>query len=242
MTHSSRAGFVPVVLILVVVGLVAIGGGAYWYWQSKGNPSVSSVGQSISQEPESPIQPKMPSSKFDTADWKTHSGKEIPLSPYNFIFRYPKDFSEGVDIGAVILIPNKYAKSTVAEKVPKMIISAFPIVNEKESELSTERQLAKLCTAEKDCVLTGEKLKVGKYNAVELTFQVNPDEVVWFFSTYPDQFSQNLAGARNIKATTLLAPLRVAISSTLRSDKSIPAGTDEAIISTIVLPSADISP
>ncbi|MFA5953915.1 MAG: hypothetical protein WC817_00035 [Patescibacteria group bacterium] len=167
---------------------------------------------------------------IDTTNWLQHEAGG-PFAPYNFTFEYPTDFSEGVDIGAVLLIPKKYASASAGSRKPMLAISSFPLFSETDSRLRTEEYLPDL---EKNYIVAKDRVKIGGYDAVALTSRDQPTTVAWFFTTYPNTYKIELGVAGTADP---IVPLQVLITSTLRSDLSL-GGIDEAILATMQLPPA----
>ena len=99
---TSQRGFAPLAIILIIVGILVVGGAAYWYWFNVYVPSIQSGGiqtQLAGKVMQASSTTQTTSS--DTADWKTYTNKYL-----GFSIKYPPNWFINDDEESSAIIGN----------------------------------------------------------------------------------------------------------------------------------------
>jgi hypothetical protein len=196
----NQKGFAPIILVIVVIGIGLLGGGAWYYSKTHVAPAQNKVVEpspstSVNLSP-STVQPSPPSKVIPTAPpAKTTTPPSSPkISLENtleykyydknipFTFKYPKDYCWTQDIASVVVHKPPFCggNNAINVKGAELLVFAFP-----EENIKTTDEYIDLLKAErsKNIQKAGEKRVIGGYQAVKLFDSQKPDILTYAFLT-----------------------------------------------------------
>lgn len=89
---KSQKGLAPVIVVLIIIGIAAIGGGIYWWQKSTLKENVPAPTFTTPTAPTSPTPTPTPPPKDETSSWKTYRNAK-----YDFEIKYPREWQSPVE-------------------------------------------------------------------------------------------------------------------------------------------------